>query len=50
MEEELKVCPRSPMMPMRWGKADADTAWGVVKLCSLLQPLSGSPHLHTCGN
>lgn len=44
--EELYVWPRSPMIPSRWGKECGDTSCGVVKWCSALHALSGSPHLH----
>ena len=47
VELELKVCPRSPMMPRRWGKASGDIAGALMKLISGLKDPAGSPHLQS---
>ena len=41
----FQVWPKSPIAPMRCGKASGPTGCGVVKANSALMAASGSPHL-----
>ena len=43
--DELCVWPRSPMMPILWGKASGETAGGLVNCSWVLCVPAGSPHL-----